>query len=444
MPASARTRHAGAEHALVDQLRRAAEPLPALDAADFGERFARYADARVVLIGEASHGTHEFYQARAAITRQLIERHGFDIVAIEGDWPDAAQLDRHVRQLPSALSEEAVFARFPTWMWRNREVLDFIRWLREHNAAREPVARVELRGLDIYSLRASMASVLNYLDRHDLSRAAEARQRYGCLSPWVDDPAAYGQRAEWGGGDNCEAAIVEQLHELLWARLERLERDEGLFDATQNARVVRAAEQYYRSLYRASASSWNLRDNHMFDTLKQVLRHRGPQARAVVWAHNSHVGDASATAMGWQGEFNLGQLCRIAWGDEAVLLGMGTDRGEVVAADDWDAPLRIKTVLPARADSWERRFLAAGHPASLTDWRGAGRSALRQALSEPLLQRAIGVIYRPQTERQSHYYETVLGEQFDAFLWFEQTTPVSPLPAPDSPSHDSDTFPFGV
>ena len=444
MSASARHRHSVDENALVAQLRQAAEPLPALDDPGFGERFARYADARVVLIGEASHGTSEFYRARAAITRQLIERHGFSVVAIEGDWPDAAQLDRYVRQLDTPPSDDAVFARFPSWMWRNREVLDFVRWLREHNAARKPAERVELRGLDIYSLRASMASVLNYLDRHDMPRAAEARQRYACLSPWVDDPAAYGQRAEWGGGDSCEAAIVEQLHELLWARLERLERDEGLFDATQNARVVRAAEQYYRSLYRASASSWNLRDNHMFDTLKQVLKHRGPQARAVVWAHNSHVGDASATAKGWQGEFNLGQLCRIAWGDEAVLLGMGTDRGEVVAADDWDAPLRIKTVLPARADSWERRFLAAGHPASLTDWRGARRSALREALSEPLLQRAIGVIYRPQTERQSHYYETVLGEQFDAFLWFEQTTPVSPLPAPDSPSHDNDTFPFGV
>lgn len=446
MPASARAVRTPDEHALVDQLRRAAEPLPALDDPRFAECFSRYADARVVLIGEASHGTSEFYRARAAITRQLIEHHGFNIVAIEGDWPDAAHIDRHVRQLHGAPSDEAAFTRFPTWMWRNREVQRFIHWLHAFNAARESTERVEFRGLDIYSLRASMASVLGYLDNHDVSQAAAARQRYACLSPWVNDPAEYGQRAEWGGADTCEAAIVEQLHELLWARLERLERDEGLFDATQNARVVRAAEQYYRSMYRASASSWNLRDNHMFDTLKQLLKHRGPTSKAVVWAHNSHVGDATATAMGWQGEFNLGQLCRIAWGNDAVLLGMGTDRGEVAAADDWDAPMRIKSVLPARDDSWERRFLAAGHPASLTDWRGPGRARLREALSEPLLQRAIGVIYRPQTERQSHYYETVLGEQFDAFLWFEQTTPVSALPVPQGPSaaHEPDTFPFGV
>lgn len=431
---------------LVERLRHAAEPLPDPDTATFGGFFSRYADGRVVLIGEASHGTSEFYRARAAITRQLVERHGFNIVAIEGDWPDTAHLDRHVRDYPGQPDEDAAFSRFPSWMWRNREVLDFVRWLRRHNAGLPIAERVEFRGLDIYSLRASMAAVLQYLELHDPPRAREARERYACLTPWQDDPAAYSARVEWGDGDSCEAAVVEQLNDLLVARLESLGGGEGLFDAAQNARVVRAAEQYYRLMYRASASSWNLRDNHMFDTLKQLLRHRGREARAVVWAHNSHIGDASATAMGWHGEFNLGQLCRIAWGDAAVLLGMGTDSGEVAAADDWNGPLRIQQVRPALEESWERCFARAGMAASLTDWRGAVHATLRGQFASTLLQRAIGVIYRPASERRSHYYEAVLGEQFDAYLWFARTTAVTPLQpgTGEAAPGAADTFPFGV
>jgi len=430
----------------VQLLRQHAEPFSTIDSPAFGSLFSRYADARVVLMGEASHGSAEFYRARAAATRHLIEQHGFTVVAIEGDWPDAARIDQYVRPGQGHNDGGEVFTRFPQWMWRNQDVATFVRWLQAFNAGRPATERAEFRGLDIYSLGASMASVLDYLDAHDPPRAALARQRYGCLTPWQDDPAAYGERVEWGGEDSCEAVVIEQLHELLWKRLEGLERSEALFDAAQNARVVRAAEQYYRLMYRGSTLSWNLRDNHMFDTLKQVLKHRGPHAKAVVWAHNSHIGDASATAMGWQGEFNLGQLCRVAWGDEAVLIGMGTDRGHVAAADDWGGPMQVKTVLPSRADSWEQRFLRAGLPMSLTDWRGAGKGALRRALGDTLLQRAIGVIYRPQTERHSHYFETVLAEQFDAYLWFETTSAVTPLAMRDGrePSREADTFPFGV
>jgi erythromycin esterase-like protein len=428
-------------------LRANAEPLPAIDDPAFGTFFDRYADAKVVLIGEASHGTSEFYRARAAITRHLIEHHGFNIVAIEGDWPDAARIDHHVRHLGPRANNGDLFGRFPSWMWRNREVLDFVRWLHHFNQPRSPEDRAEFRGLDIYSLRASMESVFAYLDAYDPIQAADARQRYGCLTPWQDDPAAYGERVERGGRDSCEEAVVDQLHELLWARLDSLEKSEGLFDAAQNARVVRAAEQYYRLMYRGSALSWNLRDNHMFDTLKQVLKHRGKAGKAVVWAHNSHIGDASATAMGWQGEFNLGQLSRVAWGDEAVLLGMGTDRGEVAAADDWGGWQQVKRVLPSRPDSWEQQFLQAGVAQSLTDWRGKAKKNLREILShETLLQRAIGVIYRPETERQSHYFESALGEQYDGYLWFETTTPVTPLGAKvhETASHEADTYPFGV
>ena len=442
-----RLRRRGAEPRtdIADILRHHAEPLPAEDSPAFGEMFDRFADAKVVLIGEASHGTHEFYRTRAAITRHLIERHGFNIVAVEADWPDAGQIDRCVRDLgPSAWKQQA-FARFPTWMWRNCEVQGFVRWLRDYNLEQPMGQRVEFRGLDVYSLRHSIDEVLNYLDTSHPDMARDARHRYGCLTPWHDDPALYGHFTERGNLATCEDAVVEQLNSLLAKRLDPMIcDDEAFFSATQNARVVRSAEQYYRAMYRGGKSSWNLRDRHMFDTLQTLLEHRGTDAKALVWAHNSHIGNAAATRMGWEGEFNIGQLCRMAYGRSAVLLGMGTDRGSVAAADDWDAPMKIKQVRPALPGSWEHQFLQAGVHASLTQWRTHPDEALLDALSEPLLERAIGVIYRPETERQSHYFEAVLAEQFDAWLWFEQSEAVTPLPAPQVLEHEEDTFPFGL
>ncbi|MCQ4348994.1 erythromycin esterase family protein [Pseudomonas stutzeri] len=424
-------------------LRQCAEPLPAPDSAAFAALFERYADARVVLIGEASHGTSEFYRTRAAITRALIERHGFAIVAVEADWPDAAQIDHQVRGRQPADWQRQAFQRFPAWMWRNREVAEFCAWLSDHNTGLAAGRRVEFRGLDVYSLGASIRAVLDYLDRTDPGAAQAARQRYGCLLPWQDRPALYGRNV-LHGQPSCEDAVVEQLRALLEQRLEHLaEGGEALFDATQNARVVQAAEQYYRAMYHGSIASWNLRDQHMFDTLERLLEHRGPAAKAVVWAHNSHIGNASATAMGWAGEFNIGELCRNAWGRAAVLIGMGTDRGTVAAADDWDAPMRVKQVRPSRHDSWEQVFLQVGLPASLTDWRDEARTELREALSAPLLERAIGVIYRPESERQSHYFEAVLAEQFDAWIWLEETRAVTPLDATPPPGGEDDTWPFG-
>lgn len=426
-------------------LRHYAEPIPELHTEAFGELFDRYGDARVVLIGEASHGTADFYRTRAAITRRLIERHGFNIVAVEADWPDAGQLDRFARERgPSAWTQTA-FVRFPAWMWRNTDVSQFIRWLRQHNQSLSHEQRVEFRGLDVYSLRNSMAEVLHYLDRVDPQQAREARRRYACLTPWQDDPALYGYYVELGQAGSCEDAVVAQLDSLLAQRLAAFAKDdEGLFNAAQNARVVRAAEQYYRVMYHGSTASWNLRDRHMFDTLQALLKHRGPAAKAVVWAHNSHIGNAGATAMGWRGEFNIGQLCRIAWGPAAVLIGMGTDHGQVAAADDWDGELRIKDVRPARPDSWEYCFHQAGLGSALLDWRGAERQPLREALSSALLERAIGVIYRPETELQSHYFKAVLAEQFDAFIWIEQTRALTPLAAPGIRGHDEETYPFGL
>jgi erythromycin esterase-like protein len=430
--------------AAVKAIARHAEPLPDIDDGAFGAMFDRFGDARVVLLGEASHGTSEFYRARAAITRRLIERHGFSIVAVEADWPDAAHIDRFVRGGKRQPYPPDSFERFPRWMWRNEEVAAFVRWLRGWNDA--AADKVEFRGLDVYSLAGSIRAVLDYLDETDPDEAMLARRRYGCLTPWQEEPAMYGRMALLARKHHCEDAVVEQLRELLDSRLDYLAKDgDAFFDAEQNARIVRAAEQYYRVMYRSSVDSWNLRDRHMFDTLKRVMEHRGEGAKAVVWAHNSHIGDASATMMGWQGEFNIGELARGHFGREAALIGFGTDRGTVACASNWDEPMEVKAVRPSRDDSWENAFLRAGVPAALTEWRSAGRQELYKALAETRLERAIGVIYRPETERQSHYFEAVLADQLDAMIWFEETTAVTPFDTRvGAAGAEDETFPFGL
>lgn len=426
-------------------IRTACQPLPQpSETLEFGSFFRPYAEARVILLGEASHGTSEFYQARAAITRHLIEHHGFNIVAIEADWPDANRIDRYVRHRGPGRYDEQSFARFPTWMWRNTDVGAFIAWLRQHNESLPMAKRAEFRGLDVYSLRSSMAAVLTYLHRIDPEAAKAAKKRYDCLTPWQAEPAWYGRAVLQGERDPCEDLVVEQLREMLARQIEYSRKDgEDYFDALQNARIVHAAEQYYRIMYRGSNESWNLRDRHMFDTLRQVMRIRGREAKAVVWAHNSHIGNAAATEMGWQGQFNIGELCKTAHGGDAVLIGFGTDRGTVAAADDWDGPMRIMTVVPARPDSYESVFQKAGLLRSLTDLRDGPRREVREILSSPRLERAIGVIYRPQSEFHSHYFQAVLPEQFDAYVWFEETHAVIPLPAAH-PHGVPETYPFGV
>ena len=409
-------------------LRRHAEQLAPPLAAEFANPFDRFRGAKLVLLGEATHGTAEFYRARAAITRRLIEKHGFCIVAVEADWPDMAGVDRYIRHRSAEPSVQEAFARFPDWMWRNAEFRDFVEWLRAYNQSHPDDARIELRGLDVYSLGASVAAVLRYLDRVDPAAAARARERYGCLTPWQQEPAEYGAAAI-SGEVNCEPEAVEQLRELLQKRLEYQARDgEDFFDAAQNARIIRAAEEYYRTMYRGSVESWNLRDRHMFETLQRVMEARGPGAKAIVWAHNSHIGNAAATAMGWQGEFNIGELARASFRDKAIAIGFGTDHGRVAAASSWDMPMRIMNVLPARPDSYEALFRATGCARSLTDWTSAPNAReLRDALGEPKLERAIGVIYRPDTEFMSHYFKALMPEQFDAFVWFEETAPITPI-----------------
>ncbi|HET6156815.1 MAG TPA: erythromycin esterase family protein [Dongiaceae bacterium] len=431
--------------AITRAVQHSAETLPTPERAeDFGVQFDRFGDARLVLLGEATHGTSEFYRARAAITRRLIQRHGFTVVAVEADWPDAARIDRYVRHHAARPERGRAFARFPGWMWRNVEVMDFADWLRAHNEALGPDRRASFHGLDVYSLGASVAAVLDYLERVDPKAAKIARQRYACLTPWHEEPAGYGRAVLHRAHDPCEEEVAAQLTELLANRLSYMREDgEAFFDAAQNARIVRAAEQYYRIMYHGSRESWNLRDRHMFDTLQALLAIRGPDSKAVVWAHNSHIGNAGATAMGWQGEFNIGELCHVAYGDDAVLIGFGTDRGTVAAATDWGGPMEVKIVRPARTDSYEHAFRKTGVARSLTHWRGPDARELADTLRQTMLQRAIGVIYRPESELMSHYFEAVLAEQFDAYVWFEETKAVTPLPA-GRPQGVPETYPFGL
>ena len=445
MPARTSDAKAGsvADAALARLVAAAAEGFQSVDALDLDPLLRRIGDARIVLLGESTHGTSEFYRMRERITRELITRSGFSFVAIEGDWPDAALLDRHVRA--GSTSEEAWsgFARFPTWMWRNEEVRGFIDWLREHNAqVAHPVA---FHGLDLYSLYSSIDAVLNYLDRVDPGTAQVARQRYGCLTPWQSDPASYGLAALTARYRSCESDVVKMLVDLQQNSPAYIGQDgDHLMDALQNARIIRQAERYYRTMYYGSRVAWNLRDSHMFATLRHLLSFHGAASKAVVWAHNSHVGDSAATEMSLREEFNLGHLCRKVFGPSVCLVGFGTYCGTVAAATDWDAPMEVKTIRPALSASYENLFHASGVPRFVLPLReGPGSSAMIEGLSIPRLERAIGVIYRPDTERQSHYFDAVLARQFDEYIWFDETSAVTPLPAKAREAL-ADTYPFGV
>jgi protein-L-isoaspartate(D-aspartate) O-methyltransferase len=434
---------------LPQMIAEAAEPLPEIEDPAFAALFDRYADARVMLLGEASHGTSEFYRARAAISRRLIERHGFTIVALEADWPDAATLDRIVRHREPREGEERAFARFPTWMWRNREFDGFVRWLHVHNEQRKPEQMAGLFGLDLYNLSASMRAVIDYLESVDPKLAAEARVRYQCLAPFSRDPAQYGRLAMSAGYAFCRDEVVAMLKELLERRLELASLDgEEWLDAAANARLVKNAEAYYRVMYQGSEESWNRRDTHMFETLCAILDARGPDSKAIVWAHNSHIGDARFTEMGIaRGELNIGQLAKEKFGEQAYNIGFGTHSGTVAAADDWDGPMRIKRVNPSMPESYERLSHESGVSRFLLDLREGRNRQVYAKLLEPHLERFIGVIYRPETERWSHYSQAILPNQFDGWVWFDETEAVSPLMGETRPGEQAsadETWPFGL
>ncbi len=388
-------------------------------------------NASVVLLGEASHGTHEFYRERARITRRLIEERGFGAIAVEADWPDAYRVNRYARGAPEdADAEEALrgFRRFPTWMWRNAEVLDFVGWLRSHNDGRREGREVGFYGLDLYSLYTSVAEVIAYLERVDPPAVELARERYACFEQFGGEQT-YGRAVSLGISESCRRGVVAQLTDLqrradAYLRRDGLAAEDEQFYAEQNARLVASAEEYYRSMFAGQALSWNLRDRHMADTLQRLVKHlarHGKSARIVVWEHNSHVGDARMTEMSRRGELNVGQLARERWPDDVALVGFTTYTGTVTAASAWDAPAERKQVLPALVGSYEALFHETGKPRFVLDLAEA------EPLREPRLERAIGVIYRPETERASHYFSAVLPGQFDAVIHIDETRAVEPL-----------------
>jgi len=429
----------------LDLIRRAAhwfEPTPD----GFEPLIDLIGNASLVLIGEASHGTHEFYRTRAELTKALIERHGFNVVAVEADWPDAYRVNRWVQQTsrePDAETALGDFTRFPRWMWRNRDVVDFLGWLHSHNAGRPATGRAGFYGLDLYSLHASMDAVLTYLRKVDPAAAERARYRYGCFEDFGEDTQAYGYAASAGLSSSCEDEVVNQLVEMrrqaaaYASRDGRVAADEYFF-AEQNARLVRNAEEYYRSMFSGRVLSWNLRDTHMMETLEALLAHvleTTGTARAVIWAHNSHLGDARATYMGESGQLNLGQLVREKFEADARLIGCTTHTGTVTAASNWDEPAQRKRVRPSLADSYERLFHDVDVPRFLLRLDDPD---IRTVLSVPRLERAIGVIYRPDTERISHYFKARLPEQFDAVFHIDETHALEPL---ETWAHDEADLP---
>jgi erythromycin esterase-like protein len=421
--------------------------------ADYSPLLTAIGSARFALLGEASHGTHEFYEQRAEITKRLIVEKGYNAIAVEADWPDAYRLNRYVRGLSAdrnAREALSSFKRFPAWMWRNTVVAEFAEWLRTLNASRAQADRVGFYGIDLYSLFTSIDAVLAYLDKTDPAAAKRARFRYGCFDHFGEDSQAYGYAAAFGLDKTCEDEVVRQLTDVMQNPLQTGPQagdgtDERFF-AEQNARLVRNAEEYYRTMFRGRVSSWNLRDQHMVETITHLDAHLGrggKTPRIAIWAHNSHLGDASATEMGAAGEWNVGQLMRERYGGEAFLAGFSTDHGFVTAASDWDGDMQRKRVRPGLPGSYEELFHQTGIPRFMILLKS--NQKLRSALAAPRLQRAIGVIYLPESERTSHYFHTRLGSQFDAVIHFDETTALEALDRTSARNKEvPETFPSGV
>lgn len=431
----------------------AARPLPG-DQDDYDHLLSRARTARLVLIGESTHGTLEFYRERARITRRLIEEDGFAGVAIEGDWPDTYRVHRFVQDRSrDRTPEESLrgFQRFPAWMWRNTEMLDFVAWLRDYNDRQDSQARAGVYGLDLYSLHASIEAVLGYLDRVDPPAAARARSRSSCFELFGDDPQSHGHAAGLDLSRTCEDEVVAQLQDLQHRRAALVEGDgseteEDYFVAEQNARVVRESERYYRQIFQGQVDSWNLRDTHMADTLEALVGHLGrafEEPRLVVWAHNSHVGDARATEMERLGELNLGQLIRARHGEESLMIGFSTFGGTVTAARDWGEPAGRRWLRPGVPGSYEALLHEVGRDRFLLDF---SEERAREAVQGERNLRAIGVVYRPETERRSHYIRTRLGDQFDMLIHIDETEALEPLePGVEWVSGElPETYPFGV
>ena len=442
------------DKALIAALRREAQPLQAAE--DFDHLLDCIGSASIVLLGEATHGTQEFYRMRAEISKRLIVDKGFDAIAVEADWPDALRVSRYVQHGGDDMTAEQAlsgFKRFPQWMWRNHEIVALVNWLRMHNAhVASPARRCGFYGLDLYSLQQSMRAVIDYLEQADPEAARRARERYACIDLFAEDPQRYGYATSFGMKPDCEAEVVRQLIELNYTAAAHMRSGtvpDELFYAQQNARVTRNAEVYYRAMFKRRDESWNVRDTHMAETLQQLREHLGRAigrpARVVVWAHNSHLGDARATEMGEGGQLNLGQLVRERYRPEdSFLVGFTTHAGSVTAASEWDGEAELKQVAPSRPDSVEHLLHEVGIPSFLLPLRGRA-SALARADGQ-LLERAIGVIYRPRTERASHYFHATPARQFDAIIHVDRSTALRPLER-SALWHDrepAETYPSGL
>jgi erythromycin esterase len=429
--------------ALIDAAGRAARTLRS--DAELDEVMERIGDARVVLLGEASHGTSEFYGWRDRLSRRLIEERGFSFVAVEGDWPDCYLVNRYVKGLPAGADTARgvlhAFSRWPTWMWANEEVVEAVEWLRAFNDRRPPERRVGFYGLDVYSLWDSMQVVTRYLDQVDPEAAARARRGYGCFDPYEEDVQEYAF-ATMMVPRSCEEEVVRILSELRERGPDYAdESPESFFNAEQNALVARNAERYYRSMIRGGAASWNVRDTHMIETLERLMAHHGPDAKAIVWEHNTHVGDARATDMARSGMVNVGQLARERWGDDTVIVGFSSYRGTVVAGDEWGAPMQVMTVPGARSGSWEQILHDAGaeDKVLLLD----GLDEVEGGL-DPRGHRAIGVVYHPAAERYGNYVSTVLPFRYDALIHIDHSRAVRPLHLVPERGHEPpETYPSG-
>ena len=434
------------EASLPELIYQSSEHFARIDDANLDNLLERIGDSRLVLLGEASHGTAEFYEMRARITRELIEKKGFNIIAVEADWPDASHINHYIHgTAPDPLLESTPFSRFPTWMWANHSVLEFTHWLKAYNdKVSSPEKQAGFYGLDLYSLYGSIEVVLNYLEKVDPETAEVARVRYGCLMPWANDPAMYSQAVITRQYKECESDVVATLQDMLNRRMDYSRADgEKFFNAEQNARLVTSAERYYRTMYYAENNSWNLRDQHMFETLQSILAYRGAHSKAVIWEHNSHIGDARATEMSARGEFNIGQLVRQQYADMAYSIGFGTDHGTVAAASEWGGPMEVKQVQPSHIDSYEHVCHEVHADNFLLPLRKPIKEITHRELLAERLERAIGVIYRPETELQSHYFYASLPRQFDEYIWFDETRAVEPL-GKQTIKGIPDTFPFGL
>lgn len=466
------------DQTIIEALQREAFPLTELD--HLSRVVEEVGDASIVLLGEATHGSREFYRIRAEITKRLITEKGFDAIAVEADWPDALRVSRYVRATQTAPAAAVTlgdtsaseprqalqgFERFPQWMWRNTEIVELVAWLKQHNQERQEGSHqgaqdarqqdgIGFYGLDLYSLRNSMEAVVRYLSTVDPEAAREARARYACFDHLAEDPQRYGYAATFGMRKDCEDEVIRQLVAMTtdagrYADLDGDNAADELFYAQQNARVAQNAEAYYRTMFLGRNASWNLRDEHMADTLDalraHIARRKGTPAKVVVWAHNSHIGDARATEMGDHGQLNLGQLVRERHGlAETFLLGFTTHDGTVTAASEWDAPAEKKSVRASLAHSYERLL----HDTGLKQFflRMRDRRYLSELLQERRLERAIGVIYLPENERMSHYFHASLSQQFDAVIHVDTTHALRPLEAVVQPQHDEapETYPTGI